>query len=307
MKHNLVVSGSYGRTSVLNHIIHILQEARLQYSVMKAERNKPLISLNETHNDDTMQIFDIEPCFLKEFMERNQTDYLILTAISDGDFALYMDKIGLINARYTILPHDYLKKFFYSNSIYTYGIELNAQCYATNIKLGYTSTKFQVIFDSKKYNFEIFVIGLVNVLNALAAILFSLLRQIFYKFIERGLRIWGGKDGVYFYQRLKNSDQVHLFLNIAGYNSVYFIQIFSDLSMGKMISYIKNIPDNIAAYELLKTIKSLSQSMYINMDLYVKNILPYEVGIEYYKYAILDGSLDQNKADTERILYLNVL
>ena len=187
------ITGSYGKTSSKNILSDVLN---VQYTAFPTPKNfntpVGLIITINNYLDKFNDLFIAEMgAFkrgeIKELCDLVHPTYGILTTIGTahldsfgsreniqkGKFELIeslpSDGIGILNA-----DDPYQKSYKLKNDckIVWIGIDKNADVKASNIKLSYTGTTFDVTFkgDKKKYHFETRLLGKANVYNILAAI-----------------------------------------------------------------------------------------------------------------------------------------
>jgi UDP-N-acetylmuramate--alanine ligase len=205
LKYGVLVAGAHGKTTTTSLITTIFAHAGLDPTVVIGGRLKATGSNARLGQGNFLvaEADESDGSFLKlsptiavvTNIDREHMDFFKTMDALKGAFLSFVNKVPFYGAAIVCIENGHMRELLpYIHRRYiTYGLAGEAQLCAKNIKKGFMSTSFEVVY--KGSNIGVFTVpapGVHNVLNSLAAIGAALILKIDLRDIQEALRGFGG-------------------------------------------------------------------------------------------------------------------
>ncbi len=222
LKYSVLVAGAHGKTTTTSLLATVLAHGGFDPTVVIGGRLKATGSNARLGQGDFLvaEADESDGSFLKlsptiavvTNIDREHMDYFRTMDRLKEAFLSFMNKVPFYGASVVCHEDEYVRELLPSvhRRCLTYGFSREAQLRAENIRKGFMSTAFDVVYRGNRFGtFDIPVPGVHNVLNSLAAIGVAIVlkidadavRESFRGFtgIQRRLELKGEVDGIRVY------------------------------------------------------------------------------------------------------------
>lgn len=205
LKYGVLVAGAHGKTTTTSLISTIFAQVGLDPTVVIGGRLKATGSNARLGQGDFLvaEADESDGSFLKlsptiavvTNIDREHMDFFKnMDSLKDA-FLSFVNKVPFYGASIVCMENEHLRELLPSvhRRYVTYGLTSEAQLYAENIKKGFMSVSFEVVYKGKNIGvFELPVSGIHNVLNSLAAIGVTLVLKLDLLLTKEALKGFSG-------------------------------------------------------------------------------------------------------------------
>jgi len=222
LKYSILVAGAHGKTTTTSLISTILANGSLDPTVVIGGRLKATGSNARLGQGEFLvaEADESDGSFLKlsptiavvTNIDREHMDFFRTMDSLKEAFLSFMNKVPFYGVSIVCIENEHLRELLPSihRRYLTYGLTREAELHAENIRKGFMSASFEVIYKGKNIGvFELPVPGIHNVLNSLAAIGVALVLKLDvslmkdalkgFSGIQRRLEFKGELDGIKIY------------------------------------------------------------------------------------------------------------
>ena len=222
LKYSILVAGAHGKTTTTSLISTILANGSLDPTVVIGGRLKATGSNARLGQGEFLvaEADESDGSFLKlsptiavvTNIDREHMDFFRTMDSLKEAFLSFMNKVPFYGVSIVCIENEHLRELLPSihRRYLTYGLTREAELHAENIRKGFMSVSFEVIYKGKNIgSFDLPVPGIHNVLNSLAAIGVALVLKLDvssmkdalkgFSGIQRRLEFKGEVDGIKIY------------------------------------------------------------------------------------------------------------
>lgn len=205
LKYSVLVAGAHGKTTTTSLVSTILAHGGLDPTVviggrLKATGNNAMLGqgdfmVAEADESDGSFLMLSPTIAVVTNIDREHMDFFKTMDSLRAAFISFMNKVPFYGASIICIEDKELRKLIPSvhRRCITYGLSPDADVCATDIKKGFLSVSFTVVFKGKDMgNFTVPLAGLHNVLNSLAAITVALELKLNSDVIQDALKKFSG-------------------------------------------------------------------------------------------------------------------
>ncbi len=205
LKYGVLVAGAHGKTTTTSLISTVFAQGGLDPTVVIGGRLKATGSNARLGQGDFLvaEADESDGSFLKlsptiavvTNIDREHMDFFkTMDSLKDA-FLSFMNKVPFYGASIVCMENEHLRELLPAvhRRYVTYGLTREAQLYAENIKKGFMSVSFEVVYKGENIGvFELPVSGIHNVLNSLAAIGVALVLKLDVSLMKEALKGFSG-------------------------------------------------------------------------------------------------------------------
>jgi len=205
LKYGILVAGAHGKTTTTSLISTILANAGFDPTVIIGGRLKATGSnvqlgqgafLVAEADESDGSFLRLSPTIaVATNIDREHMDFFKTMDSMKGAFRSFLNKIPFYGVSIVCIENEHLHSLlpFLHRKYLTYGFDEEADIYAKNIRKGFMSVSFEVVYKGMEVgDFTLPLLGEHNVLNSLAAIGVAIELQIDKPVIKEALRRFGG-------------------------------------------------------------------------------------------------------------------
>lgn len=205
LKHGILVAGAHGKTTTTSLISTILAHGGFDPTVVIGGRLKATGSNARLGQGEFLiaEADESDGSFLKlsptiavaTNIDREHMDFFKTMDSLKEAFLSFINKVPFYGVSIVCIENEHLRGLLPSihRRFITYGLTPEAELYAENIRKGFMSISFEVIYKNKNIgDFYLPAPGIHNVLNSLAAIGVALVLKLDISIIEDALRGFSG-------------------------------------------------------------------------------------------------------------------
>ena len=205
LKYSILVAGAHGKTTTTSLISTILANGSLDPTVVLGGRLKATGSNARLGQGEFLvaEADESDGSFLKlsptiavvTNIDREHMDFFRTMDSLKEAFLSFMNKVPFYGVSIVCIENEHLRELLPSihRRYLTYGLTLEAELHAENIRKGFMSVSFEVIYKGKNIgSFDLPVPGIHNVLNSLAAIGVALVLKLDVSLMKEALKGFSG-------------------------------------------------------------------------------------------------------------------
>jgi UDP-N-acetylmuramate--alanine ligase len=205
LKYGILVAGAHGKTTTTSLISTILAHGGLDPTVVIGGRLKATGSnvrlgqgkfLVAEADESDGSFLKLSPTIaVVTNIDREHMDFFRTMDSLKEAFISFMNKVPFYGVSIVCIENEHLRRILphIHRRYLTYGLNHEAELRAENIRKGFMSVSFEVIYKDKNIgNFELPAPGIHNVLNSLAAIAVALVLKLEVSIIKDALKRFSG-------------------------------------------------------------------------------------------------------------------
>jgi UDP-N-acetylmuramate--alanine ligase len=205
LKYGILVAGAHGKTTTTSLISTILAHGSLDPTVVIGGRLKAIGSNARLGQGEFLvaEADESDGSFLKlsptiavvTNIDREHMDFFKTMDLLKKAFLYFMNKVPFYGVSIVCIENEHLRELLPSihRRYITYGLTNEAELYAENIRKGFMSVSFEVIYKGRNLgSFDLPAPGIHNVLNSLAAIGVALILKLDVSIIKDALKRFSG-------------------------------------------------------------------------------------------------------------------
>ena len=205
LKYSILVAGAHGKTTTTSLISTILANGSLDPTVVIGGRLKATGSNARLGQGEFLvaEADESDGSFLKlsptiavvTNIDREHMDFFRTMDSLKEAFLSFMNKVPFYGVSIVCIENEHLREILPSihRRYLTYGLTREAELHAENIRKGFMSVSFEVIYKGKNIgSFDLPVPGIHNVLNSLAAIGVALVLKLDVSLMKEALKGFSG-------------------------------------------------------------------------------------------------------------------